>query len=251
MPNVVERSSNLPAKVRDIEQRTLALERREQPTGSYTVGVDVYPDGEETFGLWARTINQAGISGYTDHHRGGTVPTGFAWALGSGFGAEADATWNQRDSFMTWTMNNSPHFLYDSIGTYIDRRFYARLRVGTAVEFGVRLDDGGTANYAEIVLDPDNSGAYIVDFRHKKAGGSETDTAGPTIPATLFTTVMIRHTNDTVYGRLIAEDGAEVPIPGFDTGTKSWTPSRVGYVARGSAGRQGTAVSDWFYNTFE
>jgi hypothetical protein len=62
--------------------------------------------------------------------------------------------------------------------------------------------------------------------------------------------MLLRHTDDTVYGRLIAEDGGEMGLPSFDTGTKSWTPSRVGYVARGSSGRQGTAVADWFYNTF-
>jgi len=250
VPNVVDISTTVSGKLRDLEQRTLALERREQPTGAYQAGVDVYPDGEQKLGLWARTVNRAGITGYTDHHRAGTALSGFTWALGSGFGAEADAIWNRRGSFMTWTLGDNPHFLYDAIGTYDRRRFYARVRVGTAVEFGVRLDDGGTANYAEIVLDPNNSGAYVVDFRHKKAGAAETDTAGPTIPATQFSVVMLRYDNDRIYGRLIAEDGAEVGINGFDSGTVSWTPARVGYVARGNAGNRGTAVSDWFYNTF-
>lgn len=248
--NVVDRSSNLSSKVYDLERRLKALERDERAGGSYRETVDVYPDGEGSFGLWARSVNRAGIAAYTDHHRNGTSPAGFAWAEGSGFGGDADTRWTVRGSFMTWQLTTSLHYLYDAIGTYDQRRMYARVRVGTAVEFGLRLDDGGTANYAEIVCDPNNAGAYVVDFRHKKAGAAETDVAGPTIPATQFSVVMLRYDNDTVRGRLLAEDGAEVPVPGWDTGTVSWTPSRVGYVARGNVGNGGTASSDWFYNTF-
>ena len=249
--NVVDRSSNVSSALRDLETRVLAMERREQPVGAYRAGVDVYPDGEETFGVWARNINRAGVSAYTNHHRGGTMPAELAWAEGSGFGGEANAQWNRRGSFMTWEIADSPHFMYDAIGTYEQRRFYARLRVGTAVEIGVRLDDGGTANYAEIVLDPNNTGAYVVDFRHKKAGAAETDVAGPTIPATLFSVVMLEYNEDAVSGRLIAEDGAEVQVQGWTSGSVSWIPSRVGYIARGDAGAGGTVVSDWYYNTFE
>ena len=250
MPNVVDRSSSISSKLSDLETRMQALERREQPTGAYRAGVDVYPDGETAFGAWARSVNRAGIGAYTNHHRGGTMPAGLAWAAGSGFGGEADAQWNRRSSFMMWEMVEPLHYLYEDVATYDQRRFYARLRVGTAVEIGVRLDDGGTANYAEIVLDPNNVGAYVVDFRHKVAGGAETDVSGPTVPATLFSVVLLSYDDSEVRGRMIAEDGSEVAIQGFASGEVTWTPARVGYVARGDAGAGGTVVSDWYYSTF-
>jgi len=248
--NVVDRSSTVSGKLRDVEQRMLAQERREQPTGAYAAGGDVLPDGD-ALGLWARGVNRAGIAAYTSHHRNGTMPAGFAWAEGDGFGGEADTQWNQRGSFMRWEMAASPHFLFDAIGTYDQQRIYARLRVGSAAEFGLRIDDGGTANYAEIVLDPDQAGGYVIDFRHKKAGAGATDVSGPTVPATAFSVVLLRYDDDRVWGRLMAEDGDEVPVPGWDSGTVSWTPSRVGFVARGAVGESGPVVSDWIYSTFE
>lgn len=249
--NVVERSSDVSAQLRDLEQRMLAQERREQPTGSYRAGVDVYPDGESSFGLWARSINRAGIDAYTSHHRTSTVLAEFTWQNGSGFGGEANTQWNRRGSFMMWGLPAPPHLLYASVGTYDNRRFYARLRVGSAAEFGVRLDDGGTANYAEIVLDPNETGAYVIDFRHKKAGAAETDTPGPTVVATQFSVVLLVFEEDSIRARLMAEDGEEVHLTGFDSGTVSWTPSRVGFIARGVAGEGDPVSSDWFYNTFE
>ena len=248
--NVVDRSGNISSILSDIEQRLRALERREQPTGSYDAGVDVYPDGETIRGLWARTVNRMGIEQYTDHHQADAMPAGFAWAEGSGFGGEPDVQWARRGSFMRWELTAAPHFLFDSIGTYDNRRFYARLRVGSASEIGVRLDDGGTANYAEIVLDPNQAGAYVIDFRHKKAEAAETDSPGPTVVATQYTVVQIAFEDNTVYGRLMAEDGDAVTMEAWTSGTVSWTPARVGFVSRGSAGAAPVA-SDWFYNTFE
>ena len=247
--NVVERTT-ISGKLSDIEQRVTSLERNEMPTGAYATGVDVLPDGDAR-GLWTRMINRAGLAGYTTHHRAGSQPTAFSWATSSGFGGAAETEWNRLGSFMRWEMIASPHFLYDAIGTYDQRQVYARLRVGSAAEFGLRIDDGGTANYAEIVLDPDQAGGYVIDFRHKKAGAAETEVSGPTLPATEFTVVLLRYDEDRVWARLMAEEGDEVPVPGWDSGTVSWTPSRVGFVGRGATGASGPVVSDWIYTTFE
>ena len=212
---------------------------------------DCYPD-IDPYGLFARSTNRVGLTTYTDHFRSGVIPTGFSWIADGTFnGAPAGILdYDHQGTYLRVQADNTPHFLADAITTYADRNFYARLRTGWFTEIGVRLDDGSDNNYTEIILDPDNIGAYNVDFRYRAGGGAVTDVPGPLYPASELVVVRLLWLSATpaVYGYTIGENGDSVNMTGFNTGALAWTPARVGIKVQVNGGSAG--IVDWFYSGF-
>lgn len=269
MPSIIERDAlvgNLLERLDQLEERVRILEAthpglageaagklayyREADGGQYAPE-DVYPDGESDRGLFARMVNRAGISVYTDHFRSGAIPTGFSWIADGTFnGTPGGIDYSHRSSYLRVVADSTPHFLADAITTYSDRWFLARVSTGYATEIGLRLDDGSDDNYAEIILDPDNVGGYNVDFRYRAGGGAVTDTPGPYYPATELAVVALYWYSVTpaVWGYLYRENGDLASLNGFATGALAWTPARVGIKVQVNGGDPG--IVDWFYSTF-
>lgn len=223
-----------------------------QSDGDLLITRDLLPDGEASCGLFARLANRMGIAGYTDHFRSGVIPTGFSWISDGTFnGTPANLAYNFRSSYLRAMATATPYFLADAITVYADKVFYARLDTGLATEIGIRLDDGSDDNYAELILDPQDDGTYIVDFRYRAGGGAVTDVAGPQYPCTQMVVVYLCWVNATpaVYGYTLLESGDTVNVSGFNTGVLAWTPARVGIKLQVNAGNY--AHCDWFYSTFE
>lgn len=211
---------------------------------------DVRPD-DDPYGLWARCVNRYGLALYTDHFRSGVIPAGFSWINdGTFLGTPGTLEYSREGTYMIASTATQPNFLADAIAAYAGRVFVARLRAASVTEIGVRCDDGTDSNYAEIVLDPDNLGAYNVDFRYRAGGGAVTDVPGPLYPASEYVTVYLRSnsTGPRFQGYTIAEDRLANPVTAWDTGVIAWVPARVGIVIRGNGGS--FACCDKFYSTF-
>lgn len=229
--------------------RTQVLQAKSN--GDLLLARDFLPDGETSWGLFARLSNRLGIAGYTDHFRSGVIPTGFSWITDGTFnGTPTNLDYSQKGTYLRASASSTPHFLADAISVYANKSIYARLDTGGTTEIGIRLDDGSDDNYAEIVLDPDNLGSYTVDFRYRIGGGAPTDNAGPRYPCTQMVVARLYwySTTPEVLAYTIAESGDQVNINGFNTGALAWTPARVGIKVQVNGGNPGHC--DWFYSDF-
>jgi hypothetical protein len=217
--------------------------------GSMHAPGELCPDGEASWGIWSRLVNR-GVTPI-DHFRSGAIPTGFSWiADGTFAGAPGGLGYSSQGTYLAAAVTAGPHFLADAIAVYADKVFVARLMTGIITEIGVRLDDGGDNNYAEIILDPDDVGAYRVDFRYRAGGGGVTDVPGPVYPCSEAVAVYLAWYAATpqVIGYILGEHGMVISVGGFATGAVGWTPARVGIVVRGNGGNY--AYCDWIYSTF-
>jgi hypothetical protein len=266
MASVVERDAlvgNLLDRVDELERRLRYLEDTQpgiggeaadklayyRADGSLHAPADVCPDGETSWGTWSRLVNRGLMP--TDHFRSGAIPDGFSWIADGTFGgAPGGLAYSNQGTYLAVNTAAGPNFLADAITVYADKQFVARLATGITTEIGVRLDDGSDNNYAEIVLDPDDVGAYRVDFRFRAGGGAVTDNAGPLVCVSEAVVVKLVWYSATpmAIGYILGEHGLVANVGGFNTGALGWTPARVGLVVRGNNGNY--ALCDWFYSDF-
>lgn len=205
---------------------------------------------DPTWDLWLRNVDRRGRAIYTDHFRSGVIPAGFAWIADGTFnGVPAALDYSYSDTYFAIASDATPHFLADAITVYEGAHFAARLSTGVTTEIGIRIDDGTDNNYAEIILDPNNLGAYNADFRFRAGGGAVTDNAGPLYSCTEFVIVNLYWlaATSTILGYTIGEPNTLININGWSTGVVGWTASRVGIKVQVNDGNY--AYCDWFYST--
>jgi len=217
--------------------------------GSMHAPGELCPDGEASWGIWSRLVNR-GVTPI-DHFRSGAIPDGFSWINDGTFGGTPGVlAYNFRGTYLRTYSQVGPYFLADAITVYANKVFMARLMTGITTEIGVRLDDGSNDNYAEIVLDPDDVGAYRVNFRYRAGGGGVTDIPGSLYPCSEMIVAELYWYSVTpqVLGFIVGEHGETFNLSGFGTGAVGWTPARIGIVMRNNDGNY--AYCDWIYSDF-
>lgn len=217
-------------------------------------GVDVFP-GDDKIGLYARLINQNSFSPITDHFRGGSIPSGFAWA-GSPFVTPDYIAWSRDTEFATLQSAGScpkRSFLYKNVTNSASAWQYAfnvvRASVLLTCICGVRIDAGNDNTYVEFYLVASGGAATIARKVRSGGGAITTTTSSISMPISSYLTIGLM-TNDT-YGAwqwIFSEDTAGRLYAITDI--SSWAPcaGRAGIIMT-AQGDWDQALMDWmFYN---
>jgi hypothetical protein len=197
---------------------------------------------------WLRMVDRNGRAVYADHFRSGVIPTGYTWDAAAPYnGAPGTVSYNYQGTYMYVAVSQGACLLHKHITDYSGHSLTARLTVGWTTEIGLRIDDGSDDNYVMIILDPDNAGAYNLDYRYRAGGGAVTDVPGPQHLCGEFVVPSLYYNAATPAfdGFIKGEHGAWLSVGSFNTGAIAWVPSRIGIVVQGNSGD--LAFCDWFW----